>query len=116
MHKPLIFGAAMTLGCALFAFAATLEGQHGVEPSIEPSPDAVRVIPPDAPIWVKEPEVSAFELPEVVVTATARTARLGPAASERRPRPCSHWRVIGPAYVDDEGNASGERRVRELCE
>jgi hypothetical protein len=78
----------------------------------------VHVIPPDTPIWVPEPEarINTIELPEMVITAAAAAPRNRTATSERELRPCSLWRAIGPTYVDSEGNPSGERSVRELCD
>ena len=116
MHQALIFGAAMTCGCALIALAVAQGNPRAPEPSLEPSPEAVRIIAPDSPTWVAEPRIETIDLPDVVITATAPPARGQAAPGEPELRPCSRWRAIGPAYVDSAGNPSGERRVRELCE
>jgi hypothetical protein len=115
MYQPWIFAAAVVSGSALIAFSVTQANPIGPEPSLEPSPDAVRVVPPDAPTWVPEPPVTSIDLPALVITARSLTARKREAI-EPRLRPCSGWRAIGPAYVDSAGNPTGERRVRELCE
>jgi len=115
MYQPWTFAAAMASGSALIAFAVTQGNPSGPEPSLAPSPDAVRVVPPDAPTWVPEPPVITIDLPAVVITARPLTARKREVI-EHRLRPCSGWRAIGPAYVDSAGSPTGERRVRELCE
>ena len=116
MYQPWIFGATMIGGCVLIALTATRGNPGAPEPSLEPSPESVRVIPPNAPTWVPEPRITTIDLPEVVITAAAPAARRKALVSERELHACSIWRTIGPAYVDSAGNPSGERKVRELCD
>jgi len=118
MIHPWIFGGSILTGGGLMAFALTVQGPKPPLPSLEPSPAAVRVVPPE-PISVVEPASTVLELPEVQIAGRAkrvvRTAAVPAPEVEPAPLlPCSDWRELGPTHVA-KGSATETVSVRELC-
>lgn len=120
MIHPWIFGGSLLAGGGLMAFALNSQAPDPARlPSLQPSPIAVSVLPPQ-PVSVVEDEPASvvIEVPEVRVTTPLRRAvKAAAPVPEIAPaplRPCSDWRELGPTHVA-KGSASGTVSVRELC-
>jgi hypothetical protein len=119
MIHPWIFGGSVLAGGGLVAFALNTPFDASRLPSLEPSPQAVNVVPPTPPPVVVEPASSVLEMPEVVLEGhAARRLKAPPAAPAAEPlslRPCSSWRELGPTHVVS-GATSDTVSVRALCQ
>jgi hypothetical protein len=123
-HKPLIFALSLVWGGGLFGYALNVQDEQRAleQASLEPSPEAVRVMPPPPTAKVSEPapvvvEPAALDIPPVVIRAPLRVKPRAPVVKPvvLMTRPCSTWRELGPQHVNS-GNPSGMHEVRELCE
>jgi hypothetical protein len=126
MVKPLIFAASLLSGTGLFAYAVKVQHHTGVPDvaSLQPSPDAVRVVPPARTATISEPEPVVVEpatvdIEPVVIRAPAKY-HAPPAAPEPEvppptTTPCSSWRELGPQFVSSSAQ-TGTHQVRELCD
>lgn len=120
MLKPLLFAASLVSGGGLFAYTLTV--QHGererLEPSLEPSPTAVHVVPQAARISEPEPvvvEPAVLQIEPVTIYAPLhRTAKPAAEKPAEAATPCSTWRELGPESVSS-GPVVGVHQVRSLC-
>lgn len=60
------------------------------------------------------PASPVLELPEVRIESPIAVPQPAKSDAPESLEPCSEWRDIGPAYVD-QGKSLGARRVRNLC-
>lgn len=124
MVQRIMTAFMLTTGAGLFGLVAWIQSDRHALTSVPAPSEAVQLhvapLRPAAeapPTEVVEP---ILELPPVEVSGRRRVrAATPPAALPVAPEPapvvpCSPWRDIGPAHVDD-GVPSGVRRVRELC-
>lgn len=94
---PLAFTEATTTHLDVSAAVAAPDvALQVMEPSTEPIPNVIEL----------SPVLIAPERPRVAPRATPKP--------EPELAPCSDWREIGPAHVED-GVGLDARRVRELC-
>jgi hypothetical protein len=130
------------LGVAAFALVGLIQANpltltRGMPPLVEQPPKAQPEVVrrSEAPPAQQAATTTAHERPHVIelqpihITAARRApatasrpaapdaAEPNANAAEREVKPlepCTSWRELGPAYVND-GQASGVRRVRDLC-
>lgn len=124
MLSPWVFAGTMLAGSGLFAYSiATQQRLEPERPSLEPSPMAARVLPPQPPAEVVEPVSDVVEIPEVVISRSPKVAAKRPVTPPAEPvvepaglKPCSDWRELGPASVSAKRSQSSDYvSVRSLC-
>ncbi|HEY3500772.1 MAG TPA: hypothetical protein VGK73_39040 [Polyangiaceae bacterium] len=118
MLKPLLFVGTLLSGGGLFAYTLTMQRAR-LEPSLEPSPEVVQVVPPPARISEPEPAVvepAVVDIEPVTIYAPLRRAAR-PAAVEPpvEATPCSDWRELGPQQLKS-GTTTVMHQVRSLCQ
>ncbi len=130
MRQQIIALASILAGAALMALVASVQRTpllwtsasgkpvERFELAKRPRAESVAESGPRPSRPVSSPVV---DLPEVHITSQKPTApprmKHEPDELERRPdelAPCSEWRELGPAYVD-QGTPQGTLRVRNLC-
>lgn len=121
MDQRFMAATMLMAGTGLFGVVAWIQGDRSALTTAPPEPESVRMdiapLRPADDVELEEEE-PVLELPPAEITGRRRRpAPAMPAPTPSEPvlkAPCSPWREIGPAHVDD-GVPSGTRRVRELC-
>jgi hypothetical protein len=112
---------AKIISLSLIASGAGLFGVVGYmqhhPPSVDLNPEPAAAAP--LRVFVDKPvEVAPMAEPPAVVLPpmVVKQKKMARTHEVKQPTriPCSGWRVLGYQHVDN-GNASGESRVRELC-
>lgn len=122
MVKAWVFGS-LVAGAALFGTSLYIQTrplaftQSGIDAATEPAratqaPDLPSLIEPPGDLRADTAGAHAIELAPIYVTP--RPSGHPGEKSSRPLEPCSDWRDIGPAHVE-EGQGLDSRRVRELC-
>jgi hypothetical protein len=121
--QRIIAGSSMLGGLALIGLVSSIQrdplawtsaAERSV--SVPARPPAPKPSPPTPPLESNSsPGLTGIvELPPVRITASKPAARPEQKEESEAWQPCSEWREVGPAYVD-EGVPRGTRRVRTLC-
>lgn len=113
MYQSWVFATTLAAGSGLFAYAAITGPPEMIA---TPQVDAVRVLPPDLPTAIAEPEPEPMVVLEPIVVEARQTPRpkAKPQVAAPSDRPCSSWRELGPTTVT-KGKTTGSVSVRELC-
>lgn len=122
MRQPIIAVASLLAGFAVMALVISLQRDpllwtHAATPFPPPSTatqtPSARGRPNEQPS--SEASVGIITLPAVQLTGARPAAQPQKKLDGTALEPCSEWREIGPAYVE-QGQPRGARRVRNLCE
>jgi hypothetical protein len=120
MRQPIIAVASLLAGFAVMALVVSLQ-QDPLEwtragtplpPTSHATAPSMRERPKEPP--PSEPSIGIVTLPAVQITAARPATRPEKKLEGTVLEPCSEWREIGPAYVE-QGKPRGTRRVRNLC-
>lgn len=122
MRQPIIAIASLLAGFAVMALVISLQREpllwtHTATavppPSTATQTPSAGGRPKEQP--PSEASVGIITLPAVKLTVERPAAQAQKKLEGPVLEPCSEWREIGPAYVE-QGQPRGARRVRNLCE
>jgi hypothetical protein len=119
--QPIISAASLICGLTLMALVFSIQReplawtQVPERTALAPAPTSAPKdeLRSDALEWNTSP-ASVVEVPEVRITSAKPAVPRETKSKSEASQPCSEWRELGPAYVED-GQPRGTRRVRNLC-
>ena len=122
MRQPIIALASILIGFGVMALVISLQRDplawtSAARPTANDAKPTVasQTVAKTAPnAGTTSPASPVLELPEVRIESPISAPRPAKRDAPESLEPCSEWRDIGPAYVDD-GKPLGARRVRNLC-